>query len=290
MATLNERFDSREYGTDGSITLIYDYRDAGSDTDAAYDALLVSLPAAFTTYAGKLAMRESHPSMEPVYVDSDEGLGDYLVRVRYVAPEVARLAEEEVTVRISTQGGTKHITQAYAHIADYLAAGWPGGAPDTQGALNATKDGVEGVDVSDPAVVMVITRRYELANLPTTAVLMALRGNVNSDEVTIKDTRKNRTWVMPAGELLCEGVDEGTLDDDGLVTVTYQMAASPNMTGITIGDIVDIDKKGWEHLWVDYYDYVDGDGFMVSEPFSAHVDQVYPTVAMDGLGLDGETP
>ncbi len=290
MATLNERMESRQYGSDGSITLVYDYRDAGTDTDTAYDALLASLPSMSATYGGKLAVREAHPSMDPVFVDTETNTGHYLVRCRYAAPEIARLAEEEVTVRIGTAGGTRHITQAYAHIEDYLDPSWPGDPPNSGGVLNATNDGPEGTDVVDPPVLMMITRRYKPENLPATATLTALRGMVNSDEVTIKDTRKDRTWIAAAGELLCEGFEEGTLDDDGLVTVTFQMAASPNQTDLTVGNITGIDKLGWEYLWVRYIDIPDEDGYLVAEAFSVHIEQIYPTTAMDELGLDGETP
>ena len=291
MATLNERSESREYGADGSITLVYDYRDAGTDTNAAYDALLATLPEKAQTYDGKQALRESHPSMDAVYVDTVSDRGDYLVRCRYAPPETARLAEEEVTVRISSQGGSRHITQSYSTPHRYLDPGWPGEAPNYYGAIGVVRgEPPAGTDVSDPIEVMVITRRFTVANLPLTGTLIAITGKVNSDEVTIKDTRKNRTWIAAAGELRCDGFDEGTLDDDGLVTVTFNMALSPNLTEITIGDIADIEKLGHDYLWVDYWTEIDGNGYQISWPFSVYVENVYVRAAMNGLDLDGETP
>jgi len=290
MSSLTQRIESQEFGTDGSVTLVFDYRDAGSDAAAAYVALLNTLPGTAQTYDGKLAIRESHPSMDSVYVDENTDSGHYLVRCRYSPPETARLAEEEVTVRISTAGGTRHITQSYSTADLYPDPGLPGPPPDYLGAIGVTKDGVAGTDIADPVEVMTITRRYTLANLPSTAKFHAVKGRVNSDVVTIKDTRKNRTWVANPGELLCEGYDEGTLDDDGLVTIAFQMALSENRTDIVVGDITDIVKLGWQHLWIDYWDDADDEGWQTKLPRAAYVENVYRTAEMDGLGLDGEEP
>ena len=275
--SLTEKPESRAYGSDGSVTLVYNYRGAGADTVLAFATLLASLP---TTFEGKT--REPNPQMETVDVDTKEGTGNYIATCRYLPVEKQRQTAGEVTVRIGTAGGSRRITQAYAHITDY-----PAGAPNHKGAIGVTKDGAEGCDVADPVVSMTVLRRYTPDTLPATAAMMALRGRVNSDSVTIKDTRKNRTWTCAAGELLCVGVEEGLKADDGLVDVTFQFEASPNQTGLTIGDITEIAKKGHEHLWCEYFDSLDGNGKKTSTPLYAHVDQVYPTAAMNGLGLNG---
>ena len=295
MSTLTARQESNEYGEDGSISLVYDYYDAGADSNAAYIALLAALPATAQTWDGKLCVRETYPSMHTVVVDEVTDRGHYHVRARYFRPEVVRQAEEEVTVRVMTTGGTRYLTQAFEHVFDYFSDSWAAEATNHGGTIGVTKDGVGGVDVSDPGISFIIMRRYALANLPATGTLMNLRGKVNSDEVTIYDTRKDRTWTLKAGEILCEGVEESTLDNDNMVTVTFQMAMSQNHAiadgnELLIGDIEDIEKLGWEHLWVEYESFMNDDGFQVSEPAFAHVERVYETVEMDGLGLDGETP
>lgn len=276
MATLNEKHESREYNGDGSVTLIYDYRDAGSNTVAAYAALLASLGAAFDDL-----VREPHPEMIPVFVDIVDDVGHYLVRCRYIAPEVAAQAAAEVTVVINTIGSTRRITQAYAHINSYGT-----NPPDHKGAIGVTEDGPQGTDVQDPLIHMTVTRRYARASLPTTANMLTLRGKVNEDETIIKDTRKDRTWTIPIGELLCVGVAEDTLDSDGFVTVTFEFDLSENKTELTVGAIEGIAKKGWEHLWVQHGKAADGNGTAMA-PKWVYIEQIYPTVEMNGIGLDG---
>jgi len=275
---LTERMSSRAYGTDGSLSLIYDYRDGGSDAAVAYVAATALLPGTVDSRS-----RVGYVGFDPVFVDTENDDGHYTVTARYVpaGSDEDRQAEGEVVVRIGTVGRTTHITTAYDHIEDYPAA-----APDHLGSIGVTDDGVEGVDVSDPMIIISVTRRYLAASLPATATMLGLRGKVNSDVVTIKDTRKNRTWTIAAGELLCEGVSEGTLDDDGLVTVQFEFSASQNQASMTVGGITTIVKKGWEHVWVEYQTI----GIAIPKivtPKYAHVEQIYPTTAMDGLGMDG---
>jgi hypothetical protein len=277
--TLSERNESRSYGSDGSATLVYNWRGAGSDAAAAYTALLAALPA---TFDGKT--RETAPQMDPVVIDTVGGTGDYLVTCRYMPVTSQPQAAAEITVRIATQSRNQHITQAYAHVASYPASPTP---PDHKGAIGVTKDGVDGCDVDDPEIAITVMRRYTLTTLPATATLMALRGKVNSDTVSIKDTRKNRTWSLAGGELRCTGVEEGLLAADGLVDVAFQFVASENKTGLTIGTITDVAKKGHEYLWVEYLDSIDAGGRKICTPLYAHVEQVYPTTAMSGLGLGG---
>jgi len=276
MATLTERHESRVYNSDGSITMVYDLREAGSNAKAAYTLLLDSLPADYDD-----RILETHPGMEPVYVDEVENVGHYLVRSRYIAPEVVRAAEEEVLVTIATMGGTRRLTQAYKHIKDYGAS-----ASNHKGSIGVTEDGPQGTDVTDPGIAITIQRRYALGSLPDTSEMVALRGKVNSDAVTIKDTRKDRTWLFEPGTLLCTGFAEETMDDDELTSVTYNLEASENLDGLTIGEIAGVAKKGHEHLWVEYASSVDGTK-KLTKPKWAHVEQVYPTVGMDGLGWAG---
>ncbi|MBC7077795.1 MAG: hypothetical protein H5T92_05745 [Synergistales bacterium] len=58
--------------------------------------------------------------------------------------------------------------------------------------------------------------------------------------------------------------------------ITFRFAASPNATGLTVGEITGIAKKGWEYLWVRYADDVDDDAkVLVKRPIAVYVEQVY---------------
>jgi len=70
------------------------------------------------------------------------------------------------------------------------------------------------------------------------------------------------------------GTASGSKRGDGAWEITYDFASSPNREGLTIGAITDIDKKGWEYLWVLYSDVEDG-GMLAKQPRAVYVEKVY---------------
>jgi hypothetical protein len=70
--------------------------------------------------------------------------------------------------------------------------------------------------------------------------------------------------------------------------ITFRFAASPNMTGLQIGDITGINKKGWEYLWVRYADDEDANAkVLIKKPIAAYVEKVYEDGDFSGLGIGG---
>ena len=70
-----------------------------------------------------------------------------------------------------------------------------------------------------------------------------------------------------------------------------RFAASPNRTGITIGDISGIDKKGHEYLWVRYEDAEDASAKMiVKRPAAVCVEKVYEEGDFGLLGISIPPP
>jgi hypothetical protein len=113
--------------------------------------------------------------------------------------------------------------------------------------------------------------------------LYALTGKVNSTGfwITIRGDR----YQFAAGECLFLGAsaDESTASD--FVDITYRFAASPNRTGITVGDITGISKKGWEYLWVRYADAEDATAkAIVKKPVAAYVEKVYEVGDFSAIG------
>ena len=52
--------------------------------------------------------------------------------------------------------------------------------------------------------------------------------------------------------------------------------ASPNMSNLTVGDITNINKKGWEYLWVRYGDAEDTAAkTLIKKPTAVYVEKVY---------------
>jgi len=108
--------------------------------------------------------------------------------------------------------------------------------------------------------------------------LVALTGNTNS-----------ATWGdFEIGEVLFLGAS-GSKRGKGDWEITFNFAASPNMTDLSVGDITGIAKKGWEYLWIEY-DESDDQAAMhvVKRPFAVHVERVYPEDDFAKLDPDWE--
>ncbi len=70
------------------------------------------------------------------------------------------------------------------------------------------------------------------------------------------------------------GVSGGKHGRTGVYELCFKFAASPNKTGIAIGGISGIAKKGWDYLWVRYEKNTSNDS-LVQIPKAVYVHQVY---------------
>lgn len=172
------------------------------------------------------------------------------------------------TTAFDTGGGTQRITQSKATVNRYAAAGAT--APDFKGAINVTKDGVEGVDIVVP--VYAFEETHYIDDAAVTAVyrgkLFALTGKTN--DAAFRGFNEGEVLFLGA-----RGSKRGGPDGEDW-EITFRFAASPNRTGLTVGDIASINKKGWEYLWVRYEDQLDEAALSaVKRPTSVHVERVY---------------
>ncbi len=94
-----------------------------------------------------------------------------------------------------------------------------------------------------------------------------------------------------AGEVLFMGAS-GTrrgVDVDDRWEITYKFAASPNQSGMSVGSISSIQKRGWDYLWVRYEKQEKGSGadkVVVMYPVNVTVDQVYDYNNLAPLNLE----
>lgn len=167
----------------------------------------------------------------------------------------------------SAQTESVHISHSYETIAKYPTGA--GNAADFKQAINVQQDGtVEGVDILIPHMGFQVTYVFDEDAVDQAYVLQisALVGTVNDDTFA----------GFPAGELLLTRVSGQKRIEDGAWAITFEFAHSPNQTGLTIGDLTGIAKKGWEYLWV-YYRWVsDVTHTLVKIPAYAYVERVYP--------------
>jgi len=261
MAVIIEKYDSREttVGVENpSVELLYVVD--GTEDDAAVRALVeATIPA---IYAG-LVFQSYHIS--------HQGSGLWEVSVRYGKKEPKEPGESSFS--FDTGGGTTHITQSLQTVNSYAP---PGEAPpDFKGAIGVNNDSVEGTDITIPVYNFKETHYIPIALVTPAykATLFYLTGKVNA--APFKGFAPGEVLFMGAS-----GSQRGQEDWE----ITFSFAASPNATGLTIGDITGIDKKGWEYLWVRYQDSEDAD-VLVKQPAAVYVEQVYPYGDFSLLGI-----
>ena len=262
--TVTEKFGSRETneGESPSIDLLYTIK--GSDDDIEVKANL--LAASPVLYDGLVRQTAHIDQIGPLLWDGS---------VRY--GERKRPDTGESSFSFDTGGGTQHITQSLETLGSYAPPDKT--PPDFQGAIGATGESVEGVDVTVPVYSFSETHYVAAENVTQAykAALFALTGRVN---------------VAPfrgfaAGEVLFLGASGSKRGEEDW-EITFRFAASPNATGITVGEITGISKRGWDYLWVRYQDAEDTTAkALVKRPVAAYVERVYYDGDFSGLGIGG---
>lgn len=214
---------------------------------------------------------------EDAEVEEVDGRDAWLALVRYKRPDTSSPPPEAggSSFAFDTGGGTQHVTQSLQTIASYAPPGAT--APSFQGAIGATRDSVEGVDITVPVYTFSETHAIDPAAVTDAykGTLFALTGRTNNALFR----------GFAAGECLFLGA-AGSQRGDEAWEVTYRFAASPNKTGLAVGSITGIAKKGWEYLWVLYEDAEDlAAQRLVKKPLAAYVERVYESGDFSLLGI-----
>jgi len=170
-------------------------------------------------------------------------------------------------LNFDTTGGTLHITHSKAQRNKYGT-----GAPDTR-AIGSHDGQVDGCDIIIPALKLTWTFRHALGAVPLSRIkqLAGFTGYTNND-----------TWMtFDANELLFLGCT-GSMGSDTETDIAYNFAASQNVTGLTIGSISSIAKKGHDYLDVIWKDAVDT-GADVKQAKYVYAHRVYDETAFATL-------
>jgi hypothetical protein len=271
--TVEELPDSRQWTTGANLSVEFSYQVRGTASDVdAKNAMLGEAPSSYQYLA-----RQSS-QIEPVVMDTANPDGCiWKGTVRYARASQDKEPPEtgESTFSFDTGGGTQHVTQSISTVNKYAPAGKT--APDFKGAVGVTHDSVEGVDITVP--VYNFSETHYLADSVVTgaykATLFNLTGKTN-----------NAAWNgFAAGECLFLGASGSKRGDDDW-EITFRFAASPNKTGLTVGDITGIDKKGWEYMWVRYADAEDAAAkAIVKKPVAVYIEKVYEEGDFGLLGI-----
>lgn len=263
----NENIDSRQI-TDGKAAELVYTISGTADEAAALTALKTAAPSVL------YGLKRQPVSVEPVHVDTaNPSKCLWTGTVAYAPFEYQEPPQTgESVFSFDTGGGTQHVTQSLQTITRY-----PGTAPDFKGAIGVTHDNVEGVDITVP--VYTFSETHYLPNSQVTnaykMTLFNLTGKVNNGAFK----------GLAAGECLflgASGSKRGTDDWE----INFRFAGSPNRTGLAVGPITGISKKGWEYLWVRYSDVEDSISHtLVKQPVAAYVERVYDEGNFGSLGI-----
>jgi len=259
-ATITERFDSRRLTASSSSTAERLYTVMGTEDESEALALLQATRP--TTYLGLI-----HQSDEIEHI----GGGVWEATVQYGVYEPPEVGQSSFA--FDTGGGTTHVTQSRQTLGSYAPSGFT--APNFQGAIGVTLDSVEGTDITVPVYNFSETHNFNNAYVTGSykLALFGLTGKINGGGFK----------GFAAGEVLFLGASGSKRGNDNW-EISYKFAASPNVTGLSIGPISGITKRGWDYLWVRYADAVD-ENVLIKQPIAAYVERVYLDGDFSSLGI-----
>lgn len=262
--TVREKFGRRL--SDTRAERMYTVEGTSSDTEAR-SAAAAEAPGSILVGGNKL-------TREGIEVE-EIGNGLWFAIATYSKKETATAVVANTSAfTFETRGGTQRIMQSLATVARYPAPSASWTPPNFQGAINVTEDGPDGIDVTVPVFSCNITVARQTVTQSYLSSLFRLTGRVNNANFTIV-TDDGAQITFATGECLYLGASGGKRGDEPW-EIAHAFAGSPNVTGLSIGDLTGIEKKGWEYLWAYYTARVDDDAKMlVRKPIAAYVEQVY---------------
>lgn len=245
-------------GNPPSVT--YTYKLIGTNDENIVNAYAMgSTPAIAITIYGVLYKQDLQVSRT--------AYNQWTVRVPY---GLSKNNPGEWTWDFDTTGGTVHLTQAKEEVARYPTAT----APNQMGAIAVDGDEVKGIEIVIPAMKINVQYKHPqgVITIAQAKFLASMTGMVNNDSFL----------TFSPGEVLFLGARgaDGTLSE---ASVSYSFAMAANRSGLTIGGIAGVAKKGWEVSWIRYQDTITtegGDDNPTRVPKYVYVDRVYETTAM----------
>ena len=196
------------------------------------------------------------------YESKGAGVWDFTIPY---GPHETKNADDTPEAEFSFDIGTENtkIFTSLATVNKYPALT----APDLKGAINWNGKEAEGVDIMIPKCSLSYKQIIADSTFDATyrRNLSLLVGKVNDG-----------TWEgYSAGELLLTSVSGSFRFKNTDWEISFNIAVSENKSGLSIGAITGITKKGWDYLWVKHKKKIDGDAKFVLEPEYVYVEQVY---------------
>ena len=165
-------------------------------------------------------------------------------------------------------GGQQHITTSQETIKSYSPLGDSDAVfdiPDFGGAIGVNNDIIEGCDITIPVFKFVIDFYPPTAMMTQEYIstIVGLTGTINLNSFIWCDPREV-LFLGPTGQ-------PRSFDDWEL---RFHFIQSPNVSDLSIGQIENIVKDGWDYLWIRFQNAI-SQNTLVKQPAFAYVERVY---------------
>lgn len=185
-----------------------------------------------------------------------------------------RLAVSESSYQFETGGGSTHITHSLQTMQVQPAAGWS--APNFYNAIGWDGKQINGCDIVSPVYNFSETHVLAAASVTAAYKLALFRATGKFNNATFKG--------FAAGEALFLGASGTKRADADEWEINYRFAASENVTGLAVGGITGINKRGWDYLWLSFADDTSAN-ILIKRPVVAIVEQVYYSHDFSNIGI-----
>lgn len=269
--TITEKIDSRSTSIRGSEFL---YIISGTTDDIeAVQELWDQSPATYSTFY------KNDAKVEPIGDPTISGMWTGTVSFGPPDPNPRREVGESV-FSFDTGGGTQHITTSLAHIQSYAPSGES--YSDYKGAINVSGSGpdlqVDGTEIVAPVYNFSETHYFDFDDVDEAYRLAVFNATGKTNNAAFRG--------FSTGEVLFLGASGTVRGYDADWEISFRFSASKNVTGKTIGSIEDIDKDGWEYMWVVFDGKEDGTTKkQIKQPTEVHIEQVYDSADFSTLGI-----
>jgi hypothetical protein len=255
----------------------------GAEINLSYDAWETVLspedPSYFITLltaieAAAPASVQGLPRADISFQEDTEGSSHWSFDVKYAARTPS---DSQIRWSWDTTGGTVRLFTS-KQTTRYAISGRT--APNHGGSIGVVRGEVEGVDKVIPALKLTATYRHLQAGAIND-------GNYQSyikSLASMTGTTNSVAWQTYAiGELLFLG-STGEYVTGKDTEIQYHFAASANATGLTIGAIASVAKKGHEYLWVSFEASEDASA-IARKPTFCYVEKIYGETDFNTLGI-----
>ena len=238
-----------------------------NDEAAAINALMGYAPLTRNIYGQLLAARTISLDVENYKIWRGK------VNWKKKTIEKQPLAENQSSFQFETGGGNTHITHALKTISQHRLGG--GTPSDFKQAIGWNGAEISGCDIVSPTYTFSETHAFSDDIVTQAYKLKLFRATGKTNKHSFKG--------FAGGEVLFLGAS-GSKRGDELWEINYRFVASENITGIAIGGITGVAKKGWDYLWVHYVDDTSED-LLIKKPEQVNVEKVYEDHDYANLGI-----